>query len=62
MSSFTRSIWGRLLKVDSWVPSLFLISASEVIGSLEADLSEQVADDGGQALKGSGFSISGRVG
>ena len=46
MSSFTRSIWGRLLKVDSWVPSLFLTSASKVIGRLEPNLSDQVADDG----------------
>ena len=39
-----RSIWSRLPKVDSWVPSLFLASASLVIERLEANLSgkEQV--------------------
>ena len=34
-----RSIWSRLPKVDSWVPSLFLASASLVIERLEANLS-----------------------
>ena len=51
MSSLSRSIWGRLLKIDSWVPSLFLTSASQVIGRLEADLSDQVADDGGDGVE-----------
>ena len=37
-----RSIWGRLPKVDSWVPSLFLASASVVNARLEANLSDQV--------------------
>ena len=44
--SICRSIWGQLLKVDSWVPSLFLTSASLVIGRLEANLGDQVGDGG----------------
>lgn len=36
-----RLIWRRLLKTDSWVPSLFLASASVVAGSLEPNLKEQ---------------------
>ena len=37
-----RSIWSRLPKVDSWVPSLFLASASLVIERLKANLGGQV--------------------
>ena len=37
--SISRSIWSRLPKVDSWVPSLFLASASLVIERLKANLS-----------------------
>ena len=33
-----RSVWADLLKVDSWVPSLFLASAAPILASLKAHL------------------------
>ena len=47
LCSFSRSIWGRLLKVDSWVPSLFLASASLLLSRLKANLKLDQVGSGG---------------
>ena len=62
VSSFLRSIWGRLIKVDSWVPSLFLASASVVLGRLEANFKlDQVGSDGEDGEESVGQDDEGRM-
>ena len=62
VSYFLRSMWGRLIKVDSWVPSLFLASASVVLGRLEANFKlDQVGSDGEDGEESVGQDDEGRM-